>query len=145
VTVTEGDGQHHIALFDRPTTSIGTVARIHPTGRDRVMLPFPCFEIEARFDAGMSGGLVVDQSGVLCGVMCTGFQLEQAATAPVSYAASLGPMLTTVISIDRGDRYPRGVHYPMIELAIDGLLEVTDLHEFLQANGEHTRTASNEE
>jgi hypothetical protein len=33
------------------------------------MLPFPCFEIEARFDPGMSGGMVIDQAGALCGLI----------------------------------------------------------------------------
>jgi hypothetical protein len=38
-------------------------------------------------------------------------------------------MLKTVISINRGDRYPTGVSYPVIDLAIDGLIEGDDLHE----------------
>lgn len=36
-------------------------------------------------------------------------------------------MLKTVISVNRGDRYPRDVSYPMIDLALDGLIAVTDL------------------
>jgi fructose-1,6-bisphosphatase len=38
-------------------------------------------------------------------------------------------MLKTIISADRGDRYPRGVSYPVIDLAIDRLIVVNDLHE----------------
>ena len=35
-------------------------------------------------------------------------------------------MLKTTISINRGDRYPRDISYPVIDLAIDGLITVTD-------------------
>jgi hypothetical protein len=130
IDVKEGnDGQHHIELNDRPTTSIGTIRNIYPAGRDTVMLPFPCFEIEARFDPGMSGGMVIDEAGALCGLICASLQHNDANAPPISYVASLWPMLKTVISVDRGERYPRGVSYPAIDLAIDGLMAVTDLHE----------------
>jgi hypothetical protein len=130
VTVTEGgDGQHHIELNDRPTTSIGRIKQIYPSGRDAVMLPFPCFEIEARFDPGMSGGLVIDEAGAVCGLICASLQHSDVNAPPISYVASLWPMLKTGISVDRGDRYPRGISYPLIDLAIDGIITVTDLHE----------------
>jgi hypothetical protein len=39
-------------------------------------------------------------------------------------------MLRTVISTNRGgDRYPKGVSHPVIDLAIDGFIKVVDLHE----------------
>jgi Trypsin-like peptidase domain len=121
------DGTHHIALIDQPTTSIGTIRCIYPKGRDRVMLTFPCYEIEARFDPGMSGGMVVDEAGALCGLICASLQQNGPNTQPISYVASLWPMLKTEISVNRGDRYPRDVSYPMIDLAVDGLLALTDL------------------
>lgn len=129
IEVTESpDGTHHIALNDRPTTSIGTIRQIYPTGRDRVMLPFPCYEIEAQFDPGMSGGMVIDETGALCGLICASLQQNDVDAPPISYVASLWPMLKTVISVNRGDRYPRDIPYPMIDLAVDGLLAVSDLN-----------------
>jgi Trypsin-like peptidase domain len=128
VDVTEDDkGTHHINLNDRPTTSIGTIRQIYPSGRDRAMLPFPCFEIEARFDPGMSGGLVVDEAGSVCGLICASLQYANSDELPISYAVSLWPMLKTKISVNRGDRYPRDVSYPVIDLAIDGLIPIVDL------------------
>ena len=130
INVTQSsDGTHHIDLNDRPTTSIGLVKQVYPNGRDRVMLPFPCFEIEARFDPGMSGGMVIDETGSLCGLICAALQNSDPDALPVSYATALWPMLTTVISVDRGDKYPRGVMYPMIDLAIDRLIFVNDLRD----------------
>jgi Trypsin-like peptidase domain len=128
IEVTESpDGTHHIELNDRPTTSIGTVRQIYPTGRDRVMLSFPCYEIEARFDPGMSGGMVIDEEGALCGLICASLQQNDPNAPPISYVASLWPMLKTSISVNRGDKYPRDVSYPVVDLALDGLISVKDL------------------
>ena len=128
VEVTEGaDGTHHINVHDRGTTSVGRVGEIFPERRDASMLTFPCFEVNARFAPGMSGGLVVDEDGSLCGLVCAGMQFEDPNYSPLSYAATLWPMLTTLISIDRGNAYPRGVDYPVIDLALDGLIHVVGL------------------
>lgn len=130
IVVTESqDGVHHIELNDRPTTSIGTVRQVYPNGRDGVMLPFPCFEIEARFDPGMSGGMVIDENGALCGLICASLQHGDPNTPPISYVASLWPMLKTAITANRAGNFPKGVSYPVIDLAIDRLIAVTDLHE----------------
>ena len=123
------DGVAHIELNDIGTTSIGEVGQIFPERRDLSMLTFPCFEVRARFAPGMSGGLVIDEDGALCGLVCAGYTLADPNALPLSYAATLWPMLTTIISIDRGDAYPRGVEYPMIDLAIDGLIHAVGLEE----------------
>lgn len=76
IEVTEGtDGTHHIALNDVGTTSIGEVGQIFPERRDSSMLTFPCFEVYARFAPGMSGGLIIDEDGALCGLVCAGTNL----------------------------------------------------------------------
>jgi hypothetical protein len=77
----------------------------------------------------MSGGLVIDEGGALCGLVCAGTDLADPNALPVSYAATLWPMLTTMISADRGDAYPRGVEYPVIDLALDKLINVVGLGE----------------
>jgi len=130
VSVTEGpDGTHHIKLDDKPTTSIGIIRQVCPAGRDRIMLPFPCFEVEARFDAGMSGGLVVDEAGSICGLICASLHSGDSEAIPISYVATLWPMLRTVINADRGSNYPSGVAYPAIDLAIDGQIVATDIEQ----------------
>jgi hypothetical protein len=123
----DAEGTYHIELNDKPTTSAGEITQIFPDGRDKVMLPFPCFEIRARFDSGMSGGLVIDEEGALCGLICASLQQSDPEQPPISYVATLWPMLTTVVSADRGDAYPRGVEYPLIDLAIDKIMGVKDL------------------
>ena len=130
IEVSEGaDGTHHIVLNDVGTTSIGEIGQIFPARRDTSMLTFPCFEVYARFAPGMSGGLIIDEDGALCGLVCAGTNLADPNASPLSYAATLWPMLTTVISADRGDAYPRGVEYPMIDLALDNLISCRGLED----------------
>jgi hypothetical protein len=128
IEVSEGaDGTHHIVLNDIGTISIGDVGQIFPQRRDSLMLTFPCFEVYARFPPGMSGGLIIDEDGALCGLVCTGFELDEPDALPLSYAATLWPMLMTVISADRGDSYSRGVEYPVIDLLLDEIIHAVGL------------------
>jgi hypothetical protein len=130
IEVTESaDGVHHIVLNDIPTTSAGHVGTIFPGRRDSSMLTFPCFEVRARFAHGTSGGLVIDENGALCGLVCSGLRFDDPNEIPVSYAATLWPMLLTKISADRGDAYPRGVTYPVIDLVRDKILHAVGLDE----------------
>jgi hypothetical protein len=126
----DANGVHHIELNDIGTTSAGEVGQVFPERRDASMLTFPCFEVRAQFDHGMSGGLVVDENGALCGLICAGYKFDDPQELPLSYAATLWPMLMTTISADRGDNYPRGIRYPVIDLALGGQISVTDLDRF---------------
>ena len=130
VNVTRGaDGQAHIVINDKPTTSAGVVGQIFKIQRDSGLLNFPCFEVHAQFEPGMSGGLVVDEDGRLCGLVCAALKLDDPNLPPLSYAATLWPFLTTMISADRGDAYPRGVSYPAIDLALDGIISMNHLED----------------
>src|SRR5258706_13374187 len=94
VNVTRGaDGQAHIVLNDKPTTSAGVVGQIFTVQRDSVMLNFPCFEVHAQFAPGMSGGLVLDEDGRLCGLVCAALKQDDPNQPPLSYAATLWPFL----------------------------------------------------
>jgi Trypsin-like peptidase domain len=120
-------GGYHLDLQDKPSTSFGEVKRIYPEGRDSVMLPFPCYEVNARLDPGMSGGLVIDESGALCGLICASMPAGGPRQEAVSHITTLWPMFRTLISANRAGNYPKGVSYPMIDLALDGLIRVVDL------------------
>ena len=123
----DAEGVHHIVLNDKCTTSIGEVGQVFAERRDTAMLTFPCFEVRAQFSPGMSGGCVVDETGRVCGLICASCTFEDKGALPLSYAATLWPMLTMNISADRGDKYPRGVSYPVIDLALDGIIGVDGL------------------
>lgn len=125
-------GGPHIDLNDEPMMAVGRVGAVHDPRRDAVMLPFPCYEVGARFDAGMSGGPVFDETGCLCGIICSNFDGSHIEGPPVSYVSSLWPVFSLGISANRGDKYPRDVMYPVIDLVRGGLVRVVDLEELEQ-------------
>ena len=53
--------------------SHGRVTAVYakPTGRDRLMLPWPCLEIDCPTWGGMSGGPAFDRNGFLVGLLCS--------------------------------------------------------------------------
>lgn len=125
--ITGPDGTHHITLNDFGTISIGEVGQNFPERRDSSFLKFPCYEVLAKFVPGMSGGLILDEYGILCGLVCAGTIHSDPDAPPLSYAVSLWPILRPMISADRGNAYGRGVQYPVVDLALDKLINVVDL------------------
>lgn len=124
-TTSNVEGGYHLELNDEPTATTGEVEEILPTGQPSGRFTFPCYRVCARFDAGMSGGPVIDDSGMLCGIISGTYGNIDG--TPISYVTTLWPMLRTLISANRGDRYPRGVEYPVIDLALDGLIHAIGL------------------
>lgn len=116
----------HISVDDEFMSSVGVVREIHEWHRDQVMLPFPCYQVSARFDAGMSGGPVFDEYGSLCGLVCGNIEGSQQSGEPISFVTTLWPLFTLMIDGDRGDNFPRGIRYPAIELARDGQICVAE-------------------
>ena len=121
------DGSPHLDLRDEPTVSVGRVTAVYPLGRDRSMLPFPCFEVDARFDGGMSGGPVFDETGAVCGIVCTGMAGAHQSGPPISWVATLWPMFGMTVSANRAGNFPRDINYPVVELARGGQMAVSDI------------------
>lgn len=120
-------GSHHVDLDDEPITSVGVIRQIFEWGRDRVMLPFPCYRVSARFDGGMSGGPVFDETGCMCGIVCNNLDGSHLDGEPVSHVTTLWPLFRLIVDADRGAGYPRGIRYPALELARGGQISVLDL------------------
>lgn len=121
------NGSRHIDVRDEPTVSVGLVRAVHPQGRDRVVAPFPCYQVEARYDAGMSGGPVFDDRGAVCGVVFTGYEGAHSDGLPISYVTTLWPLFGMIINANRQGIVPRDVPYPVIELARGNQVGVVDL------------------
>ena len=90
----------HIEMKSEASSSRGTVTAVYAEYRDRSMLTFPCFEIEERFDPGMSGGLVINQNSEVCGIICSSLAATDESSTPTSYAAMLWPMMAMKIDFD---------------------------------------------
>jgi Trypsin-like peptidase domain len=122
------DGQ--IKVSTNPYTSIGRVQEVHDQQRDNLLLPWPCFRTDARFERAMSGGPVFTKEGVLCGIICKSFELESSEIEHISYASSLWPAMATMVDYDREDA-PRGLTYPALELAKTGFIFARDWHKVI--------------
>jgi hypothetical protein len=98
------DGEFKVRLS--PLTAYGIVREMHPKGRDRSMLPFPCFRTDARMDAGMSGGPVFNDSGRICGVVTSSLPYDPAVPT-VSYASMFFPALGIHFNEKKGQNAPK--------------------------------------
>jgi len=121
-TTRNADGGYHLDLDDKPTTSTGVVEEILPTGQPSGNFTFPCFRVAARFDGGMSGGAVFDESGMLRGIISGTLFAGDDVDPPISYVCMLWPLLRFRIDGNRGDAYPKNVRYPLIHLVRDGII-----------------------
>lgn len=87
-----------LALTPNMHSSSGEVVHLYKEGRDTFRdldgnytgkLPTVCYETSARFDAGMSGGPVLNPYNVVCGVISTGFaQSQDGNTEETSFASA---------------------------------------------------------
>ena len=86
--------------------SVGEVSGLFEEGRDRVLLPFPSFQVECDTLGGMSGGPVFDHTGHVIGLLSTG-GIER-----VSNVALLWPVLTLQFPAS----WPQGLHKERLSL-----------------------------
>lgn len=88
-TTTPTDGISDSFLTAKYTS--GRVLAVHHDGRDRVMLPGPCFSVSCNAYGGMSGGPVFDARGCLVGIVSTSYEGD----APLAYVSHVWPALKT--------------------------------------------------
>lgn len=120
------DGRYHLDLNDVPQATTGYVTDVFPDGRDSAMYPFPCFQVNARFDHAMSGGPVFNETGQLVGIICGSLDSMDDGEE-VSYVATIWPVLRILIRAKRAGHPTPKQSYPAIDLALDGLLAIADL------------------
>lgn len=116
----ENQFEHIEVKFDR-SISTGIVKQHHWGGRDRGLYNFPCFEVDARFDHGMSGGLVINERSEVCGIVCGSLPASSDSEEHVSYVTMLWPMMA--ISV-RSGLIPDGVEsvrYQLRDLSARGV------------------------
>lgn len=85
------DGKHTHRVEQSYSATKGIISNVFFPARDK-MLPFPCFEVDARYDGGMSGGPVISSSGDVIGVVCSSYG-DPDGLGHISYASLIGPSL----------------------------------------------------
>ena len=78
-------------LWQRFRRVDATITAIHFPMRDAACMPFPCFEVDAVFEPGMSGGPIFNERDQVCGVISRGSEIG------ASWASILWPALITPI------------------------------------------------
>ena len=110
------DGTRHIEVNTYGAATVGEVKCVHAERRDSVRLFFLCFQVNARFDGGMSGGPIVSDRGNLCGIVCSNLPPSEPDGEHVSYAATLWPLMALQININLAGQV-QDQFYPLKDLA----------------------------
>lgn len=111
----------HIELNDKTSSSRGVVKAVYLSYRDVSMLPFPCFEVDAQFEPGMSGGLVINTRSQVCGIVCSSMPATEEHLSPSSHVAMLWPLMAVKLDFSLFGKSPiSGTQY-LLELARHGL------------------------
>lgn len=107
-----------------PSTAGGCVIQVHHQQRDPGMFSFPCFQTNAPFTYGMSGGpIFVD--GNLSGII-SGGGITDANGQCMTYGATLWPILATKLELIVKEE-PSRTSFSVHELASRGYVRVLDL------------------
>ena len=128
---------HKVEFELNPSMSKGIVTEVFAEKRDTCQLPFPSYEIQGHFIGGMSGGPVFNESGELCGLVCSGLSdasVEYSDDPPVAWSVVLWPIVG--IRIDHS--IPGVISpppYTLLELARVGLMDVRGW-QYVEANAE---------
>ncbi|SNY54414.1 Trypsin-like peptidase domain-containing protein [Arsukibacterium tuosuense] len=105
----EADGRKGFHVWTH--LSAGTVNEVHETHRDKILLKFPCYQVDALLLGGMSGGPITDSQGNICGVIASSHTLEIIGDeSPIGYASTLWPILGVCLEQPLGKKkyqYPR--------------------------------------
>jgi len=122
---------NRLELTDRPVWAEGEVVAVHDWKRDRGLYSFPCFQTNAQFDPGMSGGPVFDDNGDICGIISGSMSTSEANQTYVSYASAIWPLLAWRFPFrSRSGEFPEHDAY-LYQLAKQGAFDVADLGELI--------------
>jgi hypothetical protein len=117
---------------------VGTVTDVHPEFREMGLLNFPCFVVDADYDHGLSGGPIFDETGSVCGVVCSGNTWGQG-----SYGSLVWPIFGCEIEVSRAPNRPVETVL-LYDLVSDGSIKVDGSfsHVRIVRNPNGTRTVS---
>jgi len=102
-----------------PTWYDGDVKEYYPTGRDRVLLPAPCYRTSIIIHGGASGGPVFSRSGCVFGVNSTGID-----GTDISFVSRINEIFSlTIEGVSMGSEPPRSV--PISEIIRAGHISVS--------------------
>lgn len=118
-TVFSGDRPQRLHFY--PAYFEGRIEAYFATGRDRVLMPAPCFQTSMHVHGGASGGPVVGSDGAAFGINSTGYDGTNC-----SFASCITNILTLRIPGVTTPRNTSGRGVSVQELAEEGFVIVRD-------------------
>jgi hypothetical protein len=112
-TTIERHGASQMINF-RPDFYSGKLAEVYLEGRDRCLLPGPCYRTSMHIHGGASGGPVVDPQGRVFGINSTGF-----GGTDISYVSRINEILPLSIDVEETGSVRR---MDMLEVASRGFI-----------------------
>lgn len=110
-------------LYEQKTAiSTATVTEIFHVSRDKSAANYPCFHTDARFDAGMSGGPIMNENGNACGIVSRGMLPD------LSLGASIWPAFG--MQLDAGLEKTT-----LYEMAKKGIIDVSSIDALRSVDG----------
>jgi hypothetical protein len=126
INETTGSSQIHPNKFKRSKSlALGKVIEVYPESRDRGQLFFPCFQTDARFESGMSGGPVFNKAGYVCGIVCSSMFPTEDNPRYISHVSLLWPAMAQPVDVSYIDGEPSHL-VSLYELALKKMIEVSD-------------------
>jgi len=117
------DGDPAVIEYAQHTArSKGVIQEVYPEFRDRGMLSFPCFLTDARFDSGMSGSPIFDESGGVIGVVCSSTKHSES-PFHMSYGSLVWPIFGCRIDV-APETHSSPVPTLLYDLALQGRIVV---------------------
>lgn len=120
----DADDPGTFSFSPRMNASQGTVQDVHLNGRDPVMIPFPAFQVDARFDHQMSGSPILAAAAPglvrVVGLVSTSMDTEDG--VPVSHGSLLWPAASLRLAF----HHEGGVRFQvsLLDLAQQGVLDI---------------------
>jgi len=136
------DGKRLVNYSQNTAFTRGKITDIYFPRRDSAMLNFPCFQTDARFEPGMSGGPVFKENGSVCGVICSA-GLNDTDGNYISNASLIWPVLGTTIEVNfkKGDPIEKITLYELVKRKYIGVDDSIEQVEVTQ-NPDGTRSIS---
>jgi hypothetical protein len=121
------------------SASTGAIIEHFHTGRDSSMIPFPSFQVNCKFNSGMSGGPVFQEDGIVCGVICSSIDHEDG-NNHISYVSSIWPAMALKVTINYSNGQKETL--TLLELVKKGIIHTDDAINDLEINSVDNQNTS---